>query len=129
MRAKAAETKAKEEELLANYRGAVVAAFSDVENALANVAHTVQRQALAERQTILSEQVFNAAQRRYRAGSVDFLSVAAAQRSRYAARDQLVQAKLARLEATIALYKALGGGLPSPRLIKKANVRTRAVVI
>jgi outer membrane protein, multidrug efflux system len=57
-----------------------------------------------------SERAFEGAQGRYQAGSVDFLTLLEAQRTLYAARDQLIQYKLARLQAVVSLCKALGGG-------------------
>jgi outer membrane protein, multidrug efflux system len=108
--AKEAEARARQQELLANYRSAAITAFSEVENTLGNLTHTTQRQAVEERHAALSEKVFEAAQRRYRTGSADFLAVAEAMRALNAARDQRVQVRLARLQATVALYKALGGG-------------------
>lgn len=44
IRGKIAETKAREDELLGAYRAAVIAAFSDVENALGNVTHLAAQQ-------------------------------------------------------------------------------------
>ena len=47
---------------------------------------------------------------RYREGADDLLSVLDAQRTLFDAQDQLAQIRLARLEAAVSLYKALGGG-------------------
>ena len=65
-------------------------------------------------QVTQAEKVLRAAQRKYRAGSADFLVVTDAQRSLYAARDQLSDIRRARLAASVALFKALGGGFSSP---------------
>ena len=40
----------------------------------------------------------------------DFLSVLDAQRTLYSAQDQLAQARLARLQAAVTLFRVLGGG-------------------
>ena len=110
LEAKTAETRAREEELLAAYRAAVLAAFGDVENALGNLTHlSVQERALQD-QVGAAEGVLRAAQRKYTAGGADFLVVTDAQRSLYAARDQLSDIRRARLTASVALFKALGGG-------------------
>jgi NodT family efflux transporter outer membrane factor (OMF) lipoprotein len=104
------ETRAREEELLAAYRAAVLSSFSDVENALGSFAHlTAQEDALRE-QVTQAEKVLTAAQRKYVAGSADFLVVTDAQRALYTARDQLSDIRRARLAASVALFKALGGG-------------------
>ena len=104
------ETSAREDELLGAYRAAVIASFGDVENALGNVAHLSAQQAALETQVSQDEKVLGAAQRKYIAGYSDFLTVTDAQRTLYAARDQLADIRRARLAASITLFKALGGG-------------------
>jgi outer membrane protein TolC len=114
LQAKTDETLAREQELLAAYRAAVFNAFGDVENALGNLGHLqAQETALAE-QVTEAEGVLRAAQRKYTAGAADFLVVTDAERALYTARDQLADIRRARLTASVALYKALGGGWPSP---------------
>jgi outer membrane protein, multidrug efflux system len=110
LRAARAEARAKDEELLTNYRGAILASLVDVENALAaihnlDVALPSQSESLAQ-----SERAFEGAEVRYRQGAGDFLAVLEAQRVLYAARDQYSQYRLARLQARVGLCKALGGG-------------------
>jgi multidrug efflux system outer membrane protein len=104
------ETRAREEELLAAYRAAVIASFSDVENALGSFAHLGAQEAALREQVIQAEKVLSAARRKYLAGSADFLVVTDAQRALYMARDQLSDIRRARLAASVALFKALGGG-------------------
>ena len=105
-----AEARAREEELLAAYRAAAIAAFSDVENALGNLKHLTDQETALREQVGESEKVLSAAQRKYKAGYADFLVVTDAERSLNAARDQLVDTRRAHLVALVALYKALGGG-------------------
>jgi multidrug efflux system outer membrane protein len=104
------ESQAREDELLGAYRAAVIASFSDVENALNNVAHLEQQQHALELQVSQSEKVLSAAQRKYVAGYADFLTITDAQKSLYSARDQLADVRRARLAAIVLLFKALGGG-------------------
>ena len=104
------EAKAREEELLAAYRVTVMSAFADVENALGSLTHVSAQEEALQDQVMQSEKVLTAARRKYDAGNSDFLVVTAAERSLYAARDQLSEARRAQLSASIALYKALGGG-------------------
>jgi outer membrane protein, multidrug efflux system len=110
LKAKTAETEAREEELLAAYRAAVIAAFGDVENALGSLAHLSAQERALQEQVTQAEAVLRAAQRKYTAGGADFLVVTDAQRSLYTARDQLSEIRRARLAASVALFKALGGG-------------------
>jgi outer membrane protein, multidrug efflux system len=110
LRAQRDEAAAKEQELLAAYRAAIIASLVDVEKALAALEHLdavreFQRGGVAE-----SERAFEGAQLRYQRGSGDFLTLLQAQRTLYAARDQFAQYRLARLQALVALCKALGGG-------------------
>ena len=104
------ETRAREEELLAAYRAAVISSFSDVENALGSFAHLTAQEAALQDQAAQAEKVLASAQRKYVAGSADFLVVTDAQRALYTARDQLSDIRRARLAASVALFKALGGG-------------------
>ena len=104
------ETRSREEELLAAYRASVISSFSDVENALGSFAHLTAQEAALREQVIQAEKVLASAQRKYLAGSADFLVVTDAQRALYTARDQLSDIRRARLAASVALFKALGGG-------------------
>ena len=53
---------------------------------------------------------FDIAQHRYSVGADMLLTVLQTQRTLYQAQDLHVQLRMARLQASIALYKALGGG-------------------
>ncbi|MNG04419.1 Antibiotic efflux pump outer membrane protein ArpC precursor [compost metagenome] len=53
---------------------------------------------------------FRLSERRYQAGAETLLTVLETQRTLYQAQDQQVQLRLARLQGSVALYKALGGG-------------------
>jgi NodT family efflux transporter outer membrane factor (OMF) lipoprotein len=110
LRAARDEAAGKEEELLAQYRGAVLAALWDVEVALSAI-ERLDRQEGAQKQSIeQSEQALAGAQARYRAGAGDFIVVLEAQRSLVTAQEQWNQYQLARLQAAVGLCKALGGG-------------------
>ena len=101
---------AQREELVSSYRKTVLTAFSDVETALG--AHTT----LAEQEHLGAVQVDEArralgiAETQYRAGATDLLALLDTQRTFYAAQDGLSQTRLARLQAVVSLYRALGGG-------------------
>ncbi len=108
------EAKARQDEVLANYRSTVITAFSDVESALGNITHLAQQQDLQAEQVRQLQRAFEIAQVRYREGVEDYITVLDAQRSLYQARDQFGQIKLQRLQAVVALYRALGGGWRDP---------------
>lgn len=101
---------ARRESLLAAYRSAVVAAFSDSQNALNMIAgldaqYRAQQEILAE-----AERAWRLADVRYRAGAIGMLDLLDTQRTLYSARADSVQIKLARLQASVSLFRALGGG-------------------
>jgi outer membrane protein TolC len=54
---------------------------------------------------------------RYRQGIDDLLTLLDAQRTLFQAEDQLAQIRLARLQASVGLFKALGGGWQLPQSI------------
>ena len=100
----------RERELVEAYRKAILAAFADVESALAAASRLAQREALLGQVQARAREALRLAEVRYREGADDLLSVLDAQRTAFDAEDQLAQARLARLDAAVSLYKALGGG-------------------
>jgi outer membrane protein TolC len=114
LRAQRDEVAAKERELLAAYRSAIIAALVDVENALGALQYLDAKREFEQGSLAESERAFEGARLRYQSGSGDFLTLLEAQRTLYAARDQLTHYKLARLQALVALCKALGGGWNAP---------------
>ena len=109
-----AEAQAKDDELVAAYKAAILSALGDVEVALSAVGRLQDVRALQEENVAQSARAFEGATLRYKAGSGDFLTVLEAQRTLYAARDQFSQYRFARFQAFVALYKALGGGWQAP---------------
>lgn len=116
-------TVAQRQETLLNYRGAVIVAFSDVDVALGAVSSLEAREKASRVQAEQAQEAFRIAELRYRTGVEDFLSVLDAQRSLNSAQDQLAQARLARLQASVTLFRVLGGGWSDVR----APVATTAV--
>ena len=110
LKAQRDEVEAKDRELLSAYKTSILSAFNDVENSLSALQHLNQAREFELENVAQSERAFEGARLRYQAGSVDFLTLLEAQKTLYAARDQLIQYKLARLRALVGLCKALGGG-------------------
>ena len=101
---------ARQQELLQTYRGSIINALADVEKAL-NSADGLDRQRQWQDEELKQAQrAFDIAQNRYTAGAELLLTVLQTQRTLYQAQEQHVQLRMARLQASIALYKALGGG-------------------
>lgn len=102
--------KAEQEELLQTYRSSILAGFADVEKAL-NAIQGVDRQRQWQDEEVQQARLaFDLAQQRYGAGAETLLTVLETQRTLYEAQDQQAQLRLARLQGSVALYKALGGG-------------------
>jgi NodT family efflux transporter outer membrane factor (OMF) lipoprotein len=102
--------KARQTELLADYRKAVFSAFSDVETSLGQVSSLADRERLTNEQEVNAAEAYRIAELQYREGVTDLLNVLQTQQTLFSAQDQLVQIRLARLQAGIGLYRALGGG-------------------
>jgi NodT family efflux transporter outer membrane factor (OMF) lipoprotein len=101
---------AQREELLAGYHAAIVAAFGDVDRAL-NALAGLAAQASAQGEALVqASRAYALAQSGYRAGAETLVTVLSAQQALFAARDEAIQLKQARLQAAVALYRALGGG-------------------
>ncbi|MGV3654348.1 MAG: TolC family protein, partial [Noviherbaspirillum sp.] len=62
---------------------------------------------------VQAREAYRIASVRYNAGSQDLLTLLDSQRTQLQAEDSRIQAGLARLTATVGLYKALGGGWAS----------------
>ncbi|WLI10918.1 MULTISPECIES: efflux transporter outer membrane subunit [Pseudomonas] len=101
---------ARQQELLETYRGAIINGFADVEKALNGIRGLDEQRQWQAEELSQAQTAFDIAQSRYRAGAEDLLTVLQTQRTLYAAQDMNVQLRLSRLQASIALYKALGGG-------------------
>ena len=116
--------KGKQDELLQNYRKAVISAFADVENALDNVRQTGQLVILQAEVVKSSRQAYDISEERLREGTIDLVTVLQTQQTLFQAEDALTQAQLARLQAVVSLYQALGGGwLPKPNRVEASNAR------
>jgi len=116
---------ARREELLAAYRGAIVNAFGDVENAL-NAVDGLTRQRDAQAEALAqAREAARLAESRYRAGAETLLTVLDAQRTLYAAQDNAVQLHLAQLQASVGLFRALGGGWEDSAAAGGGNLLSR----
>lgn len=106
--------KARYDELTANYRQAIIAAFADTEDAFAGLQRSAE-QADAQAQLVkAADDSYRLSQRQFSGGVVDITSVLNTQRSLFSARDSHVSARLQQLNATATLYQALGGGWAAP---------------
>lgn len=95
---------------LANYRKAVISAFNEIEVALSNIELLDALGRFAIDDLARAEEAFRIAEVRYREGEDDYQTVLTTQNTLFDVRNNFYDNKLARLNAVIALYQALGGG-------------------
>jgi NodT family efflux transporter outer membrane factor (OMF) lipoprotein len=113
-------TKARQEELLQTYRKTVISAFTDVDNALVAIRHQTERLRLQREVVAASQRAFNLAEQQLRAGTADIVTVLNTQLTLFQSQDVLSQVQLARLQAIVSLFQALGGGW-EPRVERPVN--------
>lgn len=101
-------------ELAADYRKAVVQAFTDVDNALTAWRFTTEQESLQRRAVETAQRAATIARAQMEAGTVDITTVLQAETTLFNDEDTLVQVRLARVQALLNLYKALGGGWVQP---------------
>ena len=106
-------SRAREEEARAQYDQTVLGALQEVETAL--VRYRTSRASVERIQDAAgaSERAAELARARFSGGVADFLQVLDAERTQLDAQDQLARGRTAAATAYAALYKALGGTLPS----------------
>jgi len=115
LRAQVVVAESRERELVENYRKFILAALADVESALAAGSRSADQEALQELVLVQARLALKLAEVRYREGADDLLTVLDAQRTLFQAEDQLAQIRLSRLQASVGLFKALGGGWTTPQ--------------
>jgi multidrug efflux system outer membrane protein len=113
--------KGQQDELLQLYRKAIINGFADVEKALVAVQQTARREQLQREVVRSTRQAFSISETRLREGTVDLITVLNTQLALFLAEDAQIQARLARLQAVVGLFQALGGGW----LLPPDNSRTR----
>lgn len=99
---------------VSDYEKAIQSAFREVNDALAARAHIDERLSAQHRLVSATETTYRLSTARFRAGIDSYLTVLDAQRSAYAAQQNLLMLEQTKLNNQIELYKALGGGLTQP---------------
>jgi NodT family efflux transporter outer membrane factor (OMF) lipoprotein len=104
------QQKARYDELVHDYRKAVISAFSDVENALIAMRKTEEQLRLEEIAVTTARGSYEISVAQLRAGIVDLLTVLNTQSALFQAETTLAQVRLTRTQAIVQLFQALGGG-------------------
>lgn len=98
------------DEQLANYQKAVLQAFTDTDNALTAWRYTTEQEALEAVAVRQARRAASIARAQMAAGTVDITTVLTTETTLFNNEDTLAQVRLARAQALVGLYKALGGG-------------------
>lgn len=103
-------SKARYAELLSDYHKAVISAFGNVEDALAAVRDTGDQQEREQRAVDTARQAYQLSQAQFHAGTINILTVLSTETALFSAESAFAQVQLARLQALVGLFNALGGG-------------------
>ena len=101
---------ARENIAVATYEVTVQAAFREVADALAGRRYYAQQVDAGSRGVTAARQIARLARLRYREGVASYLEVLDAERTLFAAEQQLIQLRRAQADNLVSLYVALGGG-------------------
>ena len=115
-KAQTAQARASWEAAVANYRQTALAAFQNVEDNIAALRQLEAEAAVQDEAVKDSEQALTIANNQYRAGTVSYLSVITAETTAYANERNAIGILGDRLNDSVALIKALGGGWDEKRL-------------
>ncbi len=102
------------DELVQNYRKAVLSAFTDTENALITTRKTAEEEEAQKQVVATAQKAFEISKAQFNAGLVDITTLLNTQKTLFSAEDALVQAKLGHIQAVVGLFKSLGGGWSVP---------------
>jgi multidrug efflux system outer membrane protein len=97
---------------VAQYEKAVQTAFREVSDALAGRSTLIEQLRAQTAQLQAEDKRYQLTDLRQRNGAASALEMLDAQRALFAAQQATVQVRLLQLQNGVALYKALGGGLP-----------------
>jgi outer membrane protein TolC len=108
------EAQGQQFELVKAYCQTILSAFGDVEIALIAITDGAERERLQQIVVTSSREAFRLAETRLREGTVDLVTVLQTQQTLFTAEDNHVVARLARLQAVLSLFQALGGSWMPP---------------
>lgn len=121
LKAQVALSRARQEELLVDYRRTLLSALGEADTALGAAQQARLRYQFLELATSEAERAFNLAEIRYRAGSIDLVSLLDTQRTWYQSQDTLIQQRAIVLLNSVDLFRALGGGWRAPGIVYGAS--------
>jgi multidrug efflux system outer membrane protein len=102
--------KGSRDELLQNYRKAVVSAFTNVEKALVAVEQATRQEQLQRDAVAQSRKAFDLSKEKLQGGTIDLTTLLATEQTLFTQQDTFTQVRLAWLQAIVGLFQALGAG-------------------
>ena len=104
------QNKGRYAELIANYRQAVLQAFTDVEQSLTGLQLLTEQERLERVALAVAQRSADIANAQLQAGTIDIITSLNTQVTLYNDLDLLTQIRLSRFQYLLNVYKALGGG-------------------
>jgi outer membrane protein, multidrug efflux system len=109
-------SKARYDELLGDYRKSIVAALSNVEDGLAGIQQTGEQLTEEAATVATAQRAYDISAVQYKTGTVDMITLLTTENTLFPAEDQLVQVRLAHVQALVSMFQALGGGWQNDQL-------------
>lgn len=119
--ARTEQAQARQQQAVASYQKAAESAFREVADALIAAEQLQSQEAALQTQVDAAQNAMHLSSKRYQAGYSAYLEVLDAQRSANDAQLGLIRVRQARLNASVDLMKALGGGWTSEASIDPAG--------
>ena len=110
VRSQIAAEKARTEQLILNYEGAVLLALEEVEGAMASYEKEIARRGYLSTSVDATQRSLDLVLTQYRAGLTDFQNVLDTERSLLVRQDDLAASEGIVINILVDLYRALGGG-------------------
>ena len=101
-------------ETAAYYRGVVLRAYGEVEDALAQIRHFDREEKNIASAVVAANKTLEVSLKLYEEGVVTYVEVVTAQSDAFTAQRQAITLRTARLRAALELMSALGGGWTAP---------------
>jgi outer membrane protein, multidrug efflux system len=101
-------------EAVARYRGVVLRAYGEVEDALAQIRFLDRQEKDIASAVVAGGKTLDVSLKLYEEGVVTYVEVVTAQSDAFAAQRQAIALRTARLQAALSLMAALGGGWTAP---------------
>ncbi len=109
---------AQHQELVHNYVQSIYSAINEVENALVSIHYLTLRRDLQQQAVSAAVDAYGFSKESYGIGASDYLTLLDTERTLFTERDELHQVDFSRFQASVDLFRALGGSMePEPVMV------------